>query len=273
MQSDCTPTPSQQRLLRALYDEGGLSTALLAQYVAADLSKSRLHRALTQLQAGGLIRSQLVQQERCWVLHYNGTRALGCTPVHGEARYRFPTISQLAAKALSLQLTMTLRGLGWTWVRPVHYNPSHPKPDATPQYQAVYRAVAYHFQQHMEGAPDAAARAAPILHPSHVPAGQHDWVAWPVARPQQTVVLIIHPIGGTRHFWTTYDQARRKRSPARTAAARMQSYQPLAQILPVIGVFATWEQARDFTPLLATAHFHACTIADLAPFLYHYAAC
>jgi hypothetical protein len=85
------------------------------------------------------------------------------------------------------------------------------------------------------------------------------------------VVLIIHPIGGTRHFWTTYDQARRKRSPARTAAARMQSYQPLAQILPVIGVFATWEQARDFTPLLDTAHFHACTIADLAPFLYHHA--
>ena len=104
-----------------------------------------------------------------------------------------------------------------------------------------------------------------------MPAGLNDWVAWPVVRPQQTVVLIIHPIGGTRHFWTTYHQARRKRSPARTAAARMQSYQPLAQILPVIGVFATWEQARDFTPLLDTAHFHACTIADLAPFLYHHA--
>ena len=44
---------------------------------------------------------------------------------------------------------------------------------------------------------------------------------------------------------------------------------PAIAAAPVIGVFATPEQARDFTPLLAEAHFHACPKADLAPFLYY----
>lgn len=271
MQTDYTPTPNQRRILEALYEEGGLSTPLLAQYVLADLSPSQLNRELMQLQMLGLVRGQPVQHCLCWVLSYDGTRTLGHTPIHGEARYRFATISQLAARTLTLQLTMTLRSMGWAWVRPLSYNPGHPKPDDTPQYQAVYRAVEYHFRHAPADPDDADTLSAPLLHPSHVPAGLNDWVAWPRNLPHKAVVLIVHPLGGTRKFWTTYDHARKKRNPAKAIASRVQSYQPIAQILPVIGVFATEDQVHDFTPLLEAAHFQAYTVQDLAAFLYKHA--
>jgi hypothetical protein len=110
-------TKNQRRILEALYEEGGLSTALIAQYIVPNYAKNRTVNALTRLRTLGLVRSQSLgvpgSEEHGWVLTYGGARALERVIVHQEARYRMPTLAQLAHKAVTVRLAATLRNLDW----------------------------------------------------------------------------------------------------------------------------------------------------------------
>lgn len=242
-------TDTQQYLLRILFEEGGLTTGLLGS--CAMRERRRVLRALERLREQGLITSQPVGAagEHCWWLTYAGARALGHAVGHGEARYRAPSSTQLAQKAEVILLLNHLQMLGWEYLRPVVYNPGHPKPDDTPQRLAIYRAVEAHFQR------TPPSTAAPRLHPSNVPVGLNDWVAWPPGEPERALVLILHPVGGTPHFWRT--RAHRVGGRAVGSPGRTQLYADVARIVPVIGLFATRELVADYTPLLRPAHLHA----------------
>ena len=138
-----------------------------------------------------------------------GARALERVIVHQEARYRVPTLAQLAHKAVSVRLAAILRNLDWVSVRPAPYNSAHPKPVETPQRQALCQAVAFHFAH---TAPGTAGR----LPPSQVPGGLNEWVAWPADQPERPIVVILHPMGGTAHFWRTPKRRAGEPRPART---------------------------------------------------------
>jgi hypothetical protein len=261
-------TNTQRRILQALFDEGGLSTALIAQYILPGLSRNQAVNTLRRLRALGLIASRPIgaagTEEHCWYLRYDGSRALGRAVLHTEARYRVPTISQLDHKALTLRLVATLHSLNWEFIRPAIYNSVHPKPDATPQQQALHRAVAAHFQRTTPA--DAVAR----LHPSHVPPGVNDWVAWPARQPEKTAVFIVHPVGGTRHFWQTRERMQKGRANQDRTPARTHLYADVAAILPVIGLFATRELVHDYAPILRPARIRAYTLDDLPVFLHNH---
>jgi hypothetical protein len=254
-------TKNQRRILEALYEEGGLSTALIAQYVVPNYAKNRTVNALTRLRTLKLVSSQTIgvpgSEEHCWVLTYGGARALERVIIHQEARYQVPTLAQLAHKAVSVRLAATLRNLDWAYVRPAPYNSAHPKPAETPQQQALSRAVAFHFAH---TAPGTAGR----LHPSQVPGGLNDWVAWPADQAERPIVVILHPVGGTAHFWRT---ARRRVAGQEQTPARTQVYGPVSRIVPVVGLFGSRTLAAGYGPLLAAAGFRAYAAEDLPGFL------
>jgi len=256
-------TDPQTQLLRTFFAEGGLTTSLLHYWILPGLERRSLLRELARLRAWGLITGQAQGPtgEYCWWLTYDGARALGHAVGHGEARYRAPSSEQLAQKAMVLQVLAVFHLLSWQYLRPAVYNPGHPKPADTPQRQALYRAVEAHFQR---TAPEAADR----LHPSHVPAGLNDWVAWSVAAPHRALVLILHPVGGTPHFWRTRAQ---RAGPRRVGApGRTQLYAQVARIVPVIGLFPTRELVADYAPLLHPAGLHAWFQDDLLWQLHNY---
>ena len=253
---------NQRRLLEALFEEGGLSTTLIRRYVVPHFSRSQAVNELSHLRDRGLVASAPLsadgREEHCWVLTYGGARALGRVVVYQEARYQAPSSTQLEHKALTLRLGVSLRTLNWAYLRPYPYNTAHPKPADTPQRLALVRAVAAHFARTPPGA------GTPRLHPSQVPEGLNDWVAWPAGAPEQAVVIIVHPVGGTVHFWRGVKQrgGRRGRTRARTLV-----YGELARIVPVVGLFASRELARDYTPILQAAQIHPQTGDDLLAFL------
>lgn len=237
----------QSHFLRYLFEEGPLNTGLIHTHLAPAESRRQVGRTLEQLRTRGLVRSEplgaTAHSEFCWIITYAGTRALGHRVVHAEARYRVPADYRLTAKALVLTLRATLDMMSWSYLRPQVYNPGHPKPDDTPQRQALYQAVAAHFAR------TAADTGAPRLHPSQVPAGLNDWVAWPATAPERAVVLIPHPVGGTPHFWR-YRARTSTRRPRVQERGRAQVYADVGQILPVYGVFATPELLHDYQPIL-----------------------
>lgn len=258
-------TGIQQRLLDTLFEEGGLNTKLIERYVLPTLSRRQVGKELAQLRAQHLVASQPLGaaegSEYCWFITYAGARALNRAVVHTDARYRAPTTIQLAHKALTLRLGATLLNLNWQYIPPYPYNSSHPKPDDTPQRQALYRAVDTHFQRTPPGT------TAPRLHPSQVPKGVNDWVAWPTDHPDKAIVLIVHPIGGTQHFWRAGNLKQRGRPAQEHTPARTRLYADLAQILPVIGIFANPALAADYQPLLESAHIRGLTLDELPAFL------
>ena len=263
-----TVTNTQRRILQALFEEGGLSTALIAQYIVPGLSKNQTVNELSRLRSLRLIASQPIgaagTEEHCWYLRYDGSRVLGRAVLHTEARYRAPTISQLDHKALTLRLIATFHSLNWEFVRPAIYNSVHHKPDATPQHQALYRAVDAHFQR--TNPADTPFR----LHPSQVPPGLNDWVAWPASQPQKAAVFIVHPVSGTRHFWQTRERKQKGQASQDRTPARTHLYADVAGILPVIGLFATRELVHDYAPILRPARIRAYTLDDLPVFLHNH---
>jgi hypothetical protein len=257
-------TDSQTRLLRTFFAEGGLTTSLLNYWILPSLDRRSLLRELARLRDQGLITGQALGTtgEFCWWLTYDGARALGHAVRHGEARYRAPNPTHLAQKPMVFQLLSIFQMMSWQYVRPAVYNPGHPKPDDTPQRLAIYRAVEAHFQRIPPGSD------VPRLHPSHVPNGLNDWVAWPATAPPRAVVLILHPAGGTPHFWHT--RARRASGRPVGALGRTQIYADVAGIVPVIGVFPTRELVADYAPLLRPAGLHAWWQEELIERLHNY---
>ena len=257
---------TQRHILQTLFDEGGLNTRLIESYVVPALSRREVGRELQHLRDDlHLIRSQPLtadeNSEYCWFLTYAGARALERLVINTEARYRAPSIAQLDHKAVTLRLVVTLRNLNWTYIRPYPYNSTHPKPDDTPQRQALYLAVAAHFGR------TPATATAPRLHPSQVPGGVNDWVAWPLDRPDKAIVVVIHPVGGTYHFWRT---AKRRGAARERIPGRIQLYADLAPILPVIGLFAGRTLVTDYRPILQAAQIRAYTPDDLPVFLHNH---
>jgi hypothetical protein len=261
-------TAVQQHLLQTLFEEGGLNTHLIAQYVLPALSRRQVGKELVLLRDQGWVRSQALGtdegSEYCWVITYAGAGALQRAVVHTDTRYRVPSTIQLAQKALRLRLAVTLQTLNWAYLAPQPYNSSHPKPVETPQRQALVAAVAAHFSRTLPGA--GVAR----LHPSQVPAGVNDWVAWPAEQAHKAIVVILHPVAGTQHFWREGTLKQRGRPSRERAPARTRLYADLARILPVIGVFATAELAADYGPLLERAQLRAYMLDEMAVFLHNH---
>src|SRR4051794_34952430 len=173
-------TPTQRQILESLFQEGGLSTNLIAQYVVPGLVRNQVVNELTRLRELQLVSSAALgagaSEEYGWVVRYAGARALGHRVMHTDARYRPPGRAQLDQKAMTLRLQVTMENLNWEYVRPGVYNGRHPKPVETPQRAALVRAVAAHFAATVPSA------GTVRLHPSQVPGGLNDWVAWPAGQ-------------------------------------------------------------------------------------------
>src|SRR4051812_13783296 len=255
-------TRNQRRILEVLYEEGGLTTHLIERYVVPHYSAKRTFNELNKLRTWELIRSAPIgapgSDEFCWVLTYDGTRALERMVVHQDARYRLPSLAQLAHKTQTVRLAVLLRNLNWACVRPYPYNAVHPNPADTPQRLALVRAVAAHFARTPPGVPGR-------LHPSQVPGGLNDWVAWPADQPERPLVLILHPVGGSYHFWRS---AKRRGAGKERKVARLALYAEVGRVVPVLGVFASRTLATDYAPLLAGGQVRAVTLDEL-PGLLH----
>jgi hypothetical protein len=257
---------TQRHILQTLFDEGGLNTRLIERYVVPARSRREVGKELARLRdEGHLIQSVPLTAEEnseyCWVLTYDGARALNRVVVNTEARYRAPSLAQLEHKAVTLRLVGTLRNLNWEHVRPYPYNSTHPKPADTPQRLALVRAVEAHFARTAPGA------GVPRLHPSQVPGGLNDWVAWPAEAPERALVVIVHPVGGTYHFWRT---AKRRGGPRAVIPGRLQLYGTLAPILPVLGLFGGRALATAYRPLLQAGQVQAVAPEDLPALLHHH---
>jgi hypothetical protein len=258
----------QQVILQTLFEEGGLNTRLIATYVLPGQTQRQLAKVLEALRARELIASQALGaaqgSEYCWFLTYAGARALGRRVAHGTACYRAPSREQLAQKGLILALVATLQTLNWQYVRPQPYNAARPKPAETPQRQVLYQAVAAHFARTVPAA------GVPRLHPTQVPAGLNDWVAWPAGQEERAVVVIVHPLGGSPRFWRQRHPPRRGGVRQEERLGRTHLYRELARIVPVLGLFATPELLRDYTPLLAGTPIRPVTGEELPGLLHEY---
>lgn len=263
-------TEPQQHILRALLDEGGLSTSQLMLYVLPDLPNWRIYRELHRLREAGLVRGtrfyplETHKHEVCWTLCAAGAQALAQPYPHRHQPYRLPTPGQLAHRSMGLEVGAALHDLGWTTLRPTAYNPRCPKPPLTPQSAIVRRAVQQHFAA-TAGAGDGATRPPVRLHPDQVPAGLNDWVAWPPDTPERPIVLVLHPPGASRSFWFRSAEKRHRPGTAGPTAGRKHLYQTLTAILPVLALLPSAALVGDYGPALRKAGFWVGTGTDLPP--------
>ncbi len=164
---------------------------------------------------------------------------------------------------------------GWTLLRPIPYSPSLPRPAETPQYQQLVKAVlayehheidrllaAGHSQASLQGRLD---RANAGQVGAVVPTGVNDYVAYRPGQPTLTVLIIPHPPYATRSFWTRKPEPGRQQPAQRGRRdSRVDRYERLATILPVVAVFASEEIARQYEPLLTQAGFAWSLVSNIA---------
>lgn len=183
-------------------------------------------------------------------------------------------MAALEYRGLQLALRTAVESAGWRLIPP-----PTPPGKASPHEQHIIAAVLAH-----EGHALAALRAqgqtsqqlqtrqdryAQGLVGAVVPEEVPDYVAYVPEQPERTVVLIPHPPYATRSFWSH----RREQPPdgsTRRRPARVDLYERLAAVIPVVAVFATTESSQPYVPLLRRAGFHWLVVEQLADWLRGY---
>lgn len=250
------------RVLTSLFEHGGLTTSLLRQYIIPDVAVP--NAVLTRLYTLGLVSRMLgyngVTRESCWFLRVDGARQLNKVPQRGHAIYKLPTPLQLLQKESVLHLVQYFRSMDWCYLQPQLYNSAKPKPAETPQYQALYRVIEQQFNS------KAATPTRPCLHPSHIPPGLNDWVAWPQQHPNRPIILILHPPGGTPEFWNRPVQRFKAPTTLGTSKARIQLYADLIDRIPVLALFHDSAPLEFHRSLLEANGIHCYTAETLTDF-------
>jgi hypothetical protein len=265
-----TVSEAQIQILRGLYEYGGLTTSQIRHFIVPALSPSRAFRELNSLRTTKRVRSiSLVptegRSELYWSLRPAGARMIGHTRIDRHCPSRIPNHIQIAHKTTILEIASILEDAGWWYIRPMRYNSRHPKPDQTPQRTAIQYAVQHHFDHQPPTLPGAGMTLAATLHPSQVPVGLNDWVAWNPNHPEQAIIIIPHPAGASRGFWGR--PPRNGGAIDKSRLGRIQVYANLAPVVPVLAIFPTQAIAAQYKSLLERAHFHVGAPSDLLKFL------
>lgn len=260
----------QIQILRGLYEYGGLTTSQIQHFIVPALSASRAYRELSGLRTAKRVRSTPLvptegRSELYWSLRPAGARVIGHARIDRHCPYRIPNHIQIAHKTTILEIASILEDAGWQYVRPVRYNNRHPKPNQTPQRTVIQYAVQYHFDHTALTLPGVSTTMTTALHPSQVPVGLNDWVAWNPNHPEQAIIIIPHPAGATHSFW-----GRPLHNPGaidKSRLGRIPLYVNLAPILPVLAIFPAHTIAAQYRVLLERAHFHVGVPGDILKFL------
>lgn len=153
-----------------------------------------------------------------------------------------------------------VRGSGkpvhWELIKPVHYGPQQPVPDTTPQAEILVEAILQHIAIEINTAleqGDPTGRIGRLIDQynnrrvgSIVPRQANDYVAYLPGRPELTAVLIVHPPGSGKHFWTRPVSRTRLQEGRAERAGRLATYKQLARRVPIAAVFADERMAQEY---------------------------
>jgi hypothetical protein len=245
--------PSHTTLLRLLGDMHQLTTRQIARYLHPDKPKWYTEQLLRLLRTRGYIQDARLHPERgaasehYWMLCAKGARAVG---VHyGKQHRRSPSPETLQYRGLQLDLISQVTDAGWTLLRPGPIRRGQPREAETPQRrqlvaavltverQAIRRLLAQGVAPQVLQDPIARAQAGQVG--AVVPIVVNEYVAYLPGHPELTVVLILHPPMAGRAFWTRRPQYPSHAPDRRQRESRVERYRRLAQMLPVIAVFAS----------------------------------
>lgn len=265
----------QRAILHLLAEYRALTTGQIWQAAQPHKHRRQMLRELDRLRARKMVDSMPLQEERgaasehVWRLLKAGAQVIGAK--HGNHFYRRPAPDQIEQRGVELELERQVlgtsvgtagvygrgaRGPGiaahWELIKPVHYGPQQPVPPTTPQAEILVEAVLQHIAIEINSAlehGDPTGQMGILIDQynsrrvgSIVPRQANDYVAYVPGRPELTGVMIVHPPGSGKHFWTR--SASRTRLEERRAG-RLATYKRLARRVPMAAVFADEKTAQE----------------------------
>ena len=269
-------SPSERAILALLAEWKALRTGQIRQTL--DPTHSRVYtniKLITLAQADLIQGTPLPQikkgaQEYYWILRPQGAAILQL-PYDKQYRRR-PTGTVLDYRGMLLALLAACAGAGWRVLSPQPAGPDHPAVEYPPQYEQLRQAVLlYEYDQiramQERGEPRDYIQTRYALYHAGlvggvVPTFINDYVAYHPAGAQYSVVLIPHPPGAGSYFWTRQLKPRRKRS--NYSPSRAERYRRLAPIVPVIAVFPTEDEAREYGRILRGSGIQPLAVDQLA---------
>jgi len=255
-------SPSERAILALLAEWKALRTGQIWQTLDPTKTREYTKKRLITLAQTDLIQGTPLPQmkegaqEYYWILRPQGAAILQI-PYDKQYRRR-PTGTVLDYRGVLLTMLAACTDTGWRVLPPQPAGPAHPAVEYPPQYEQLRQAVLlYEYDQiramQERGEPRDYIQTRYALYQAGlvggvVPTFINDYVAYHPAGPQYSVVLIPHPPGAGSYFWTRHLKPRRKRSNYNPS--RAERYRRLAPIVPVIAVFPTADEAREYGRIL-----------------------
>ena len=269
-------SPSERAILALLAEWKALRTGQIWQIL--DLKKTREYtkkRLITLAQADLIQGTPLPQMkegayEYYWILRPQGAAILQL-PYDKQYRRR-PTGTVLDYRGVLLTMLAACRSAGWRVLAPQPAGPDHPAVEYPPQYEQLRQAVLLYEYDQIRAMQEQGESRAEIedryihyqagLVGGVVPTFINDYVAYHPDGAQYSVVLVPHPPGAGSYFWTRHLKPRRQRTNYNPS--RAERYRRLAPIVPVIAVFPTEDEAREYGRILRGTGIQPLTVDRLA---------
>jgi hypothetical protein len=273
-----TLTAPHVAVVQLLAEMKHLSTTQIHKYLHANRPKWYTWQLLRSARRHGYVRSEKLYPERgaasehYWTLTGRGAALIG---TRFDTRYRRRLTRQVVEhRGLLLELVRQVEGAGWSLLRPHPHRTVRGELIDTPQRSKLVEVVLRSEQLAIEdllqrGYPpgrlqDRIDRLKAGKVGAIVPRPVNDYLAFLPGQPDRTVLLIPHPPLAGRAFWTRRPGIRRASSvgQARTEA-RIVRYSRLAQVIPVMAVFAREEELQRYDNILAGAGFRRALVKEI----------
>ena len=249
-----------------------LSRKQIRDHLYASKSEWYTWRRLNSLRKRGYVHARPLGPERgaaseCyWVLTRRGARELGIQ-FTGTYRRR-PTRYAIEHRGLLLEITRQVAEAGWELITPAPTQLGSESLQREQVVKAVLKREGMAIENLLlQGYPaNRLTERIERWNAGHVgavvPRKVNEYVAYVPGHPEQTALLIPHPLIAGRGFWTRSPGMRpRSRGRYPKIGSRLNRYSRLAQILPVLAVFTSEEIGRQYADLLAS-HGIGWTLAN-----------
>jgi hypothetical protein len=261
-------TPRRLEMLRLLAKHGCLGAGEIHQLVDPARTRSFTSKDLAQLVARGCTRrfkldpSQGATGEYTYQLTQKGADLLGVKL--GSDDRREPSASTLSWRKAQRELVRTVERAGWRVIKSESYNSTHPRPQFTPHYLQVTKALraarGWELRRKLEcitGEVDetyigeirsylAEDRLDKPYYYPEVPPTMNDFVAY-TDDELLAVILILSRAGSGQQFWQK----------------RLKMYEKLARKIFIYAVFEEETQALHYKPELNACYIRVTTLSNL----------
>ncbi len=243
-------TPARLEILKFLSNYQFGTTQQIWQELQPHKNRNHTGGDLNKLRSLGLIASFAYQPERgtnselCWLLLAAGAKILeeaGYPFKFGNHYYRQPSRERIQQRNSELALAREVSYAQWQLIQPIHYSPTQPMPERTPQYLKLAEIVDWQEKQAIELArlKGHLSRQREIdyqdkIHLNTIPRRLNDYLAY---RENRAAVLVLTSPEAGEHFWQS----------------RLEKLERLGKKVAVVGLFEDKNQAEAYQKRLSRA--------------------